>query len=182
MNPWSGDAEPRLTLETPDGAIVPGTELDHAMHDYARTAMRTRTLDPVIAELVRLRCAQVHDCRLCGSLRSFDALERGLPDEVFGAIGERRALELDAAAVAALDLCDAIVLSPRAVGERLRDELCRHFSLQQIAEICCAVMKWSHQKALVAVRLEKPRWDEISVLRFDDAGTHRIGEPVSDLR
>ena len=85
------------------------------------------------------------------------------------------------AAVAALRLVDAIILTPGEADDELAAELHRHFTDAQIAELCLDVVKWSHQKVLVALRLEKPPWDERTVLSFDAEGDAVIGGPVREF-
>ena len=48
--------------------------------------MRSPHLDPVTTELVRLRCARQHDCRICQTLRLSTAANLGA-DEYFEAGG-----------------------------------------------------------------------------------------------
>ena len=80
--------------------------------------------------------------------------------------------------IAALRLCDAMILTPSLAGSGLKQELERHFSAAQIAEIMLDVMKWSQQKALVALRLESPPWEDTRVLRFDKDGRPSFGGPA----
>ena len=43
-------------------------------------------LDPVTCELVRLRGARQHQCRLCKSLRNRSAIVAGADDDMFAAV------------------------------------------------------------------------------------------------
>ena len=59
-------------------------EWDHAsdpsdvvFNDFLPAVARMRALDPVTSELVRLRGAAQHNCRLCKSLRESTALDAG---------------------------------------------------------------------------------------------------------
>ena len=45
-------------------------------------------LDPVTSELVRLRGARQHDCRLCRSLRSRTTLRAGATEADFAAVDD----------------------------------------------------------------------------------------------
>ena len=177
-----GEGEPRIAIENQFQGLIVGSELEAAVTEFANAAMRADAIDPRITELVRLRCAGVHDCRVCGSLRLADALAEGLEDDVAQKVAAYETAGFDPAAVAALRLVDAIILTPGAVDEDLAEELHRHFTDAQIAEICLDVVKWSHQKVLVALRLEKPPWgDERTVLSFDAEGDAVIGGPVRDF-
>jgi hypothetical protein len=171
--------KPRLPLSADGKGFLAGSDLDIAMNAFAAAAVRAQGIDPLISELVRLRCAQVHDCRLCGSLRLAGALDMGLDEEMTAKIARYETSDFSDAAKAALRLCDTIILTPSAAGPELRAELRRHFTEEQIAELCIDVMKWSHQKLLVSLRLESPPWDETTVLSFDEAGDPVIGGPVA---
>jgi hypothetical protein len=169
---------PRLSAD----ALTPGVSgngpFDAAIADFAAAVVRARAVDPLTTEIVRLRCAQVHDCRLCGSLRNREALEAGFDEALQQKIARYEQGDLDAAHVAALRLCDAIILTPSRADAALREELERYFSPQQIAEIMLDVMKWSQQKALVALRLEAPPWEETNLLVFDEDGQPGFAGPA----
>ncbi len=174
----SGEA--RIALDNGTKGFLVGGELDAVMGRFAGAVVRIEGVDALITELVRLRCAQVHDCRLCGSLRLEAALVAGLDQPMTEAIANYESSDFDPAAIAALRLADTIILTPDRADEELAEELHRHFTDSQIAELCLDVMKWSHQKLLVSLRLETPPWDEVSVLSFDAAGDPIIGGPVAD--
>jgi hypothetical protein len=169
---------PRLPLTTESKGFLVGGALDEAMNAFAAAVVRADAVDPLVSELVRLRCAQVHDCRLCGSLRLADAMELGLDEAMTAKIARYEDSDLGEAAKAALRLTDAIILAPASADAALREDLRAHFSDEQIAELCLDVMKWSHQKVLVALRLESPPWDETTTLSFDAAGDPVIGGPA----
>ena len=71
----------------------------------------------------------------------------------------------------AIDFCDALITQPGAIGGDLRDRLRGHFSEPQIVELALDVMKWSYQKAAVALGTD-PQIDEgeLTDLVFDDNG------------
>ncbi len=177
----TGGGEPRIVLDNQVQGLIVGSELESAVNEFANAAMRADGIDPLVTEAVRLRCAGVHDCRVCGSLRLADALAAGLEDDAAQRVASYRTGDMDPATVAALRLTDAIILTPGEVDADLADELHRHFTDEQIAEICLDVVKWSHQKLLVALRLEKPPWDERTVLSFDAEGDAVIGGPVREF-
>ena len=171
---------PRLPVSADGKGFLAGSDLDVAMNAFASAAVRATAVDPLVTELVRLRCAHVHDCRLCGSLRLAEALERGLDDAMTAKVARWETSDLPAPAKAALRLCDAIILAPSSADASLRAELREHFTDEQIAELVVDVMKWSHQKLLVSLRLEAPPWSETTTLSFDAAGDPVIGGPVRE--
>ncbi len=68
--------EPPRTVGPSDGMAVLG-----AFDQLSRAVALLDALDPVTTELVRLRGARQHNCRLCQSTRSVRALDAGA-DEV----------------------------------------------------------------------------------------------------
>ena len=170
--------QPRLVAEDLTPGVAHKGPLDQGIADFAAAVVNAKAVDPLITELVRLRCAQVHDCRLCGSLRNQEALDQGFDEIMHSKIARYESSDFNPAIIAALQLCDAIILSPTAANAALKEKLQQYFSAAQIAEICLDVMKWSQQKALVALRTEAPISDTVSVLSFDQQGNPRIGGPA----
>lgn len=165
-------------IRTPDGSMSFGTALDTAIESFAAAVMRSSAVDPLITELVRLRCAQYHDCRVCGSLRLREAADEGLDEAGIAKIARYASSDLDDAAKAALRLADAIIIDPGGIDDGLYAELRESFTDTQIAELCFDVMKWSQQKFLVALRLETPPWEGTASLTFDARGEPRVGGPA----
>ncbi len=147
--------------------------------EFAAQAVLADEVDPVTSELVRLRCAQTHHCRLCGSLRQRSALDAGLQAGVAEIIARYESSDFAAHQVAALHLCDALILNPADADGSLREELEEHFSPSQIAEICFDAVKWSQQKALVALGSDAPPWEGVHVLDFDAAGHPVFAGPLA---
>ena len=157
-------------IDIPGGGMSWGIPLDDAMDAFAAAAMRSRTVDPYTTEVVRQRCARVHDCRTCGSLRMPEA---GLDESAIEQIARGEGGELGERAGAALRLADAMIVDPAAISPALYDDLRPWLTDEQIAELAVDVVKWSKQKLLVALRLEVPPWEDKALLRFDEHG-----EPV----
>lgn len=169
---------PAARIDMPTALFRWGGPLDDAIDAFAAAQMRSTGLDPVVTELVRLRCAQYHDCRICSSLRLHEASEKGVDEGMVAQIAQHASSDLDAAAKAALRLTDAMILQPAVADAGLRAELRQHFSEAQIAEICLDVVKWSQQKYLVALRIENPPWEGLEVLSFGADGEPRVGTPA----
>ena len=166
-------------ISPPTGSARYGTPLDRAMRDFERAVVRIDGVDPITTELVRLRCARVHDCRRCSSMRDDAALRSGF-DEALGAkIDVYERSDLSPRHKAALRLADAMILTPGAIEESLRDELREHFSEAQIAELCLDVVKWSVQKALVALRIEPPPNEGLTRMAANPDGSFTFGEPLA---
>jgi alkylhydroperoxidase family enzyme len=137
---------------------------------FANAAMRQNALDPVLTELVRLRCARVHDCRLCQSFRSEVALQNGMDAAMDAKVDRYESSDLDERTKVALRLTDAMIMAPGDISEELREQVRRQFSDAEVVELVMDIVKWSYQKALVALRLEQPPREGLTLLSFDESG------------
>ena len=152
-------------------AVMDSSELPHAYEEFAATVVRRNSVDPMITELVRLRCAHYHDCRLCGSVRLVDAVRSGLDEQVVSTIDSYETSDFDPRWKAALRLTDAVIVDPTGVGPELAAQLREHFTDEQISELLFDIVKWSYQKALVSLRLETPLVEGIGDLVIREDGT-----------
>jgi alkylhydroperoxidase family enzyme len=163
------------------GAGVPGpvpaspAGLRAALDDYSAAVVRGRALDPVLTELVRLRCARTHDCRICRTLRLADARDAGADDAVTDAVDSYETSALDARTKAALRVTDALITQPAGLTPEAVATARALLSPEELAELCLDVSKWSTQKVHVALGTDAPdrlSLDEqgVSWFRFDDDG------------
>ena len=156
-----------------------GTELDHAMQAFERAVVRIHGVDPVTTELVRLRCARMHDCRRCRSVRDEAALEAGFDEELGAKVDDYERSDLAPRHKAALRLADAMILGG-PIDPGLRADARAHFSDAELAELLLDVVKWSVQKALVALRIEPPPNEGVlTSMSADPGGTYRFGTTLS---
>ena len=89
-----------------------GPDLWGALDGLIRTIPALDALDPVTSELIRLRGARQHDCRLCQSLRSRPALLAGADESTFAAVDHYGNSDLSPLARAALTFTDAMIWTP----------------------------------------------------------------------
>ncbi len=172
--------QPRIKTDLLTPGVSAGGELENAIAGFAAAAVRADRIDPITTELVRLRCAQYHDCRLCGSFRVQAALDAGFDEEMQKKIGNYEASDFSNQAKAALRLTDAMIMNPGNIDPDLRASIREHLDDAQIVEICVDVMKWSQQKSLVATRIEAPASEEhLTQLIFDENGDPVFGEPLT---
>lgn len=157
------------------GAIIAA-----AIAEFAATAVLADGVDAITSELVRLRCAQIHHCRLCGSLRQQGALDEGFDEAMASRIARYEEGGFSEAAVVALRLVDTIIMFPADASPALKAELDRHYAPAQIAELCFDVVKWSQQKALVATHIDAPPWEGIHILDFDVQGHPVFSGPLQE--
>ncbi len=97
-----------------DGAVLLG-----AFDELSRAVARLGSIDPVTAELVRLRGARQHDCRLCRSTRSARALDAGADEDLLDATERYETSELSESQKVALRLTDAVITRPSTVDGAL---------------------------------------------------------------
>ena len=122
---------------------------------------RLQALDPVTTEVVRLRGAAQHNCRLCKSRRETNALDAGGSEDLYGQIAQfesaddsvRRA-QGGVAVRRCADL-DAVADQPEvAAGVR------EHFSEDQAFELTLDVMRNAANKIMVSLGADAPRVEE----------------------
>jgi len=136
---------------------------------------RLRSLDPVTTEVVRLRGAVAHNCRLCKSLRDSAALDSGGSESLYDDI-ERYAdsPSLTDGHKAALRYTDALIWSPSRIEPAVAADVLQHFSAAQARELTLDVMRNASNKIAVALRADAPRVEQGTSLYTIDAD----GQPV----
>jgi AhpD family alkylhydroperoxidase len=169
---------PRIT--PPQGSRWFDIDLVTSYDRYAEAAMGDRQVDPLVFEMVRLRCAQYHDCRVCKSLRLEDALQAGLDEEIVEKIARYESSDLPDRIKVALRLTDSVIMMPTMADEALRADLAKHFTRAQVAEIIFCVIRHSVQKALVALRFES--FDGgVRAMTYDEHGKAQLGDRLPSL-
>ncbi|RRR46854.1 carboxymuconolactone decarboxylase family protein [Mycolicibacter terrae] len=119
---------------------------------------RLRSLDAVTSELVRLRGAAQHNCRLCKSLRETTALDAGGSESLYGQIERFEDSELlSEAQKAALRYVDALIWTPAHIDAEVAAGVRRHFSDDQAVELTLDVMRNAGNKIAVALGADAPR-------------------------
>jgi hypothetical protein len=161
-----------------DAQTLTATDSLQLIATFAAKAVQANSVDPITSELVRLRCAQIHHCRLCGSLRQQSALDDGFNEDMALRIARYEEGGFSGHQTAALQLADTLIMLPATPPPSLNETLHTHFSPEQIAELCIDVVKWSQQKALVALESDAPPWDDVRVLDFDDDGHPVFRGPI----
>ena len=119
--------------------------------DYQEAVVRSPHLDPVLTELVRLRCARQHDCRICQTLRLADAVRAGADDELTAQIDHYEDSDLDERHKVALRIVDAFIWRPSEISDELVRQAHQHFTDEELAELLVDITKWSTQKIHVTL-------------------------------
>lgn len=167
------ERSPRVTLDGDGRPLGRDVSLAARLADYQDAVVRSSHLDARTTELVRLRCARQHDCRICQTLRLVDA---GHDPEGATPTTDRHRV--------ALELVDAFIWRPADIDDRLVHRLHAHFSDDEIAELLVDITKWSTQK--IHVLLGTDGTDRIPIdangvawLRFGADGRPEIlGSPT----
>ncbi|WP_148615269.1 carboxymuconolactone decarboxylase family protein [Nocardioides rubriscoriae] len=131
-------------------------------------------LDPVTTELVRLRVARHHGCRVALSRRSVAALAAGTDKTTFEAVDHYRDSDLSAAQQAALALADAITWTPADLRARDVDAVRRHLTPAQAVEVVLDVTACSADKVDVALGTDVPDPDDPVLFEVDERGELRL--------
>lgn len=108
------------------------------------------SLDPRLAELLRLRVAQLNPCPYCLILHTQVADRTGIPPEVVAHLpGWRESAVFSPAENAALAYCEGLTTYDIAGFARLHDELRVHFDELEVAEIAAVIINmnvWTRLK------------------------------------
>ena len=125
-----------------------------AIEAFLGAVARLRALDPLTTELVRLRGARAHDCRLCQSLRSVRAVDGGADEDTFEAIDRFEQSDFTERQKVALRLTDAMIWTPSAWPAELVDQVRAQFIPAEAVEIVLDVMRNAANKIAVALQAD----------------------------
>jgi alkylhydroperoxidase family enzyme len=145
----------RIALErffaTPYGpAPDPVTgDLWGTLEEFMRVVALGTALDPVTTELVRLRGARAHDCRICQSRLSLKAVESAGDDALFAPDADDDAL--NDRQRAALALADAVIWQPTAIDDTLVARVRAELSDAEIVEIVLDLVRNAANKIAVSL-------------------------------
>ncbi|MDT5080134.1 MAG: hypothetical protein QOJ80_4771 [Mycobacterium sp.] len=132
--------------------------VDLLLNQFAPMVGALRALDPVTTEVVRLRGAVQHNCRLCKSLREGAALDAGGTESLYSDIEqyEESAL-LDERQKVALRYVDALIWTPSKIDADVAAGVQSHFSDAEALELTFDVMRNAANKIAVALGGDAPR-------------------------
>ena len=134
---------------------------DIVFNDFLPTVARLRELDALTAEVVRLRGATQHNCRLCKSLRETTALNAGGTETLYGDIEKFEAsTQLTERHKAALRYVDALIWSPGHIDDGVAAGVRAHFSEDEAVELTLDVMRNASNKVAVALGGDAPRVEQ----------------------
>ena len=178
---WLGDWVPRLrnaldVLFAPGGWPHPEPgdgDRWTAVDELQKAVARLDEVDPVTTELVRLRGARQHRCRLCQSLRSRSALAAGADEATFTAVDDHATSDLTDGQKAALALTDALIWTPASIPA---DDVRAHFTPAEAVELVLDVTRNAQNKIAVALAADDPHVTEgVEVYDINPDGTLTYG-------
>jgi alkylhydroperoxidase family enzyme len=148
-------------LEWVSGSIASedATDLSDAVFNrFLAGVASMRALDALTSEVVRLRGAAQHNCRLCKSLRETTALDAGGSESLYGDIEhfEMSGLLTDRQK-AALRYVDALIWSPGHIDRSVAASVREHFSDAGAVELTLDVMRNASNKVAVSLGADAPR-------------------------
>ncbi len=130
-------------------------------NEFLPAVARMRALDPVTAELVRLRGAAQHNCRLCKSLRETTALDAGGSESLYGDLERYEdSSRLTRRAKAALRYTDGLIWTPAHLVADVAAEVRSAFSEAEAVELTFDVMRNASNKVAVSLGADAPRVEE----------------------
>jgi alkylhydroperoxidase family enzyme len=131
---------------------------DAVFNDFLPAVARMRALDPVTSELVRLRGAAQHNCRLCKSLREGTALDAGGSETLYDDIERYETSSLvTQRAKAALRYTDALIWTPAHLVADVAAEVGARFSEAEAVELTFDIMRNASNKIAVSLGADAPR-------------------------
>jgi alkylhydroperoxidase family enzyme len=134
---------------------------DLVFNEFLPAVARMRALDPVTSELVRLRGAAQHNCRLCKSLREGTALDAGGSEELYGDIERyENSPVLTQRAKAALRYTDGLIWTPAHLVADVAAEVRSRFSEAEAVELTFDVMRNASNKVAVSLGADAPRVEQ----------------------
>lgn len=134
---------------------------DVVFNGFLPTVARLRGLDALTSEVVRLRGATQHNCRLCKSLRETTALDAGGSETLYGDIEHFEASALlTERQKAALRYVDTLIWSPRHIDRGIAAGMRAHFSDDEAVELTFDVMRNASNKVAVALGGDAPRVEQ----------------------
>ena len=134
-----------------------------------------RAIDPVTTEIVRLRGAAQHNCRLCKSRREGNALDAGGSESLYAEIERYETSDhLSDRQKAALRYVDALIWSPSRIGPEVAAGVRTNFSEEAALELTLDVMRNACNKIMVSLGADAPRVEEGTEWFRVDAEGHAV--------
>jgi alkylhydroperoxidase family enzyme len=142
-----------------------------ALDDWMRAVARLDVVDPVTTELVRLRGARTHDCRLCRSRRFVRAVRQGADESLFDQVDDYEHSSLSERHKTALRLTDAMLWRPTDYPAGLVQDVHGLFSAAEALELVLDVARNAANKIAVTFGADQPNVAQgVEYYDVDEAG------------
>jgi alkylhydroperoxidase family enzyme len=147
----------------------------HLLAAYQEAVVRGSAVDPMTTELVRLRCARTHRCRICQTLRLADARAAGVDEAITAQVDFYERSDLPDRAKVALRITDAFITRSDLLSDTVVEQARTLFEPAELASLCLDITKWSTQKIHVALGTDgadglETDGDGVAVFGFDETG------------
>ena len=130
---------------------------DMLFNQFLPGVAQLRELDPVTTEVVRLRGAIQHNCRMCKARRESDALDAGGSESMYEQIEWYDTSDrLTNRHKAALRYVDALIWTPAAIEPDVAAGVRAHFSEAETYELTVDVMHNAANKIAVSLAADAP--------------------------
>lgn len=130
---------------------------DVLFNEFQPGVARQGELDPLTTEIVRLRGATQHNCRLCKSRREDRALDAGGSDSLYEQIEWYETSDsLTDRHKAALRYVDALIWTPANIASEVAAAVCTNFTEAESYELTVDVMRNAGNKIAVALAADAP--------------------------
>ncbi len=153
-----------------DTALVRSAHARKVVDEFIHEVALLDRVDPVTTELVRLRGARHHQCRVCMNRRDLTAVRAGADAAVFAEIDDYRRSSLSDAQKAALALTDAMIWTPADLRPADLERVRAHLEPAQALEVVLDVMRHATNKISVALGTDAPEHDKLQLFEVDEAG------------
>jgi AhpD family alkylhydroperoxidase len=151
-------------------------EIWEALDDYTRVVPALGSLDPVLTELVRLRGARQHRCRLCTSLRSRPALMAGADESTLAKVLGEETEGLTPVQRAAIGFTDAMIWTPAAFPQDAVAALSASLEVGQRIELVLDITRNALNKVAVALGADAPHVESgVEIYDVDPEGNLLYG-------
>ena len=150
--------ESAAALPDPDPAQTPATEppdLWPALDRFLTDVASLDALDRVTTELIRLRGARAHNCRICQSRREVSAIHGGADESTFDKIDFYETSDLDERYKVALRLTDAVLWQPASYPAGLVEQVRATFSPEETLEMVLDLVRNAANKVAVALQADQ---------------------------
>jgi alkylhydroperoxidase family enzyme len=146
---------PAPTLDPGHQASEEPPDLWPALERFLNEVASMTALDPITTELIRLRGARAHNCRICQSRREVAAVRGGADESTFDKIDFFETSDLDERYKVALRLTDAILWQPASYPEGLVEQVRATFSPQETIEMVLDLVRNAANKVAVALQADQ---------------------------